>query len=131
MIKYKSTAFLDKKEGLTLLEILVSAAVLITAAVILTDTMSFLLKQQVNAEKAAYAVFLAQEKGEELKAVPWENLVSQPEAEISGCPGFSRSVEVRSLNSYTKQVTIKVYYPLQGSRKGVQKITFERTVDFK
>lgn len=131
MIKYKPTTFLNEKKGLTLLEILISTAALIIAAVALADTMSLLLKQQANAEKAAYAVFLAQEKGEELKAVPWENLVSQPEAEVPDCPGFSRTVEVRSLNSYTKQVTIEVYYPLPGSRKGVQKITFERTVDFK
>lgn len=79
-------------------------AVLIAAAVVLADTMSLLLKQQVNAEKAAYAVFLVQEKGEELKTVPWENLVSQPEAEVPGCPEFSCSVEVRSLNSYTTRI---------------------------
>jgi len=128
-LKFQLSKILDKK-GFSLIEVLVAAAVLIIATAVLGRALIYPLKDQFNAENAFRAVFLAQGKAEELKAIPWDQLTAEPEAEIPDYPGFKYSVNVKNLNSYTKQVTIRVSYPMYGGKRGVQTVVFERTVDF-
>ncbi|MGB9801387.1 MAG: type IV pilus modification PilV family protein, partial [Arcobacter sp.] len=117
------------KKGFSFLEILVAAAVLIVIIAMASSVLIFSLKNQVNAERAFYAVFLAQEKAEELKTIPWNQLISEPETEISGYPGFNRRVDIQNPAPQVKQITVQVFYPLYHGKIGVQVIVFERTVD--
>lgn len=117
------------KKGFSFLEVLTAAAVLIIAAAVVSSALIYLLRNQVDAERAFYAVFLAQEKAEELKAVPWDQLASEPETEISDYPGFRRKVDVKNTAPQTKQITVQVSYPSYYGKKRIQVIVFERTVD--
>lgn len=107
-----------------------AAAVLAAAAAVLCGALVRPLQDQVDAGRAFRAAFLAQEKAEELKAVPWDQLAAEPEADVPGYPGFRRSVAVDAPDGFTKRVTVRVSYPLHGAGRGVQTVTFERTVDF-
>lgn len=128
-LKFRTNKILNKK-GFSFIEVLVATAMLIIATAILAGSLTYPLQNQFNAENAFRAVFLAQEKAEELKATSWNQLVSEPETEITGYQHFKRSVNIKNLNSYTKQITIRVSYPMYSNKSGVLTIVFERTVDF-
>lgn len=79
-MKFQLSKILDKK-GFSLIEVLVAAAVLIIATAVLGRALIYPLKDQFNAKNAFRAVFLAQGKAEELKAIPWDQLTAEPEKE--------------------------------------------------
>jgi len=120
----------SREKGFSFVEVLVAAAALAVAAAVLCGALIRPLQDQMDAERAFRAAFLAQEKAEELKAVPWDQLAGEPEGEVPGYPGFRRSVSVDAPDQFTKRVTVRVSYPLHGAGRGVQTVTFERTVDF-
>ncbi|NHM28138.1 hypothetical protein G7K71_14345 [Desulfofundulus sp. TPOSR] len=123
---------ISDERGFTLASVVIAAAVLAVAAFLLGGLIVRSLQDQQASEEGFRAVFLAQEKAEELKSLPFDQVASEPEADVPGCPGFRRSVTVEELNPYTKRVTVRVAYPARGSsdRMGVQELVFERTVDF-
>jgi Tfp pilus assembly protein PilV len=76
-----------------------------------------------EAEDAFKLVYLAQEKAESLKAAPFDQLASAPEADVPGWPGAKARVDVVQVNAWTKRVTVTV-----ADEKGAaQALTFERT----
>jgi Tfp pilus assembly protein PilV len=123
---------ISDERGFTLASVVIAAAVLAVAAFILGGLIARSLQDQQASEEGFRAVFLAQEKAEELKSLPFDQVASEPEADVPGCPGFRQSVTVEELNPYTKRVTVRVVYPVRGGsgRTGVQELVFERTVDF-
>lgn len=116
--------------GFSFAEVIAAAAILVVAAAILCGALVRPLQDQMDADKAFRAAFLAQEKAEELKAEPWDQLAAEPEAEVPGYPDFKRSVAVETLNQYTKRITVRVSYSQHGAGNGTQVVVFERTVDF-
>lgn len=123
-------SWLQRKDGFSFIDVLVATAVLVVSVSILGSALIQPLHNQQDANKALCSAFLAQEKAEELKSVPWDQLVSETEADVPGYPGFKRSVEIETIDGFTKRVTVRVTYPLHGSGRGIQAVTFERTVDF-
>lgn len=117
-------------KGFLLLEVIVATAILAVAALLLGGALIHSVQNQADAERASTAVFLAQEKAETLKSVPWNQLADEVETEVSGYPQYRRYVSVKLLNSFTKQITVSVKYTLHGGNVGIQSITFERTSDF-
>lgn len=122
-----SKPLLNHNRGFTLAEVLAASAVLIIAAYLFSVSLITPLKIQTDSEKAFQAVFLAQRKAEELKGVPWSQLTSQSESEIADYPEFRCSVEIKNLNTYTKQITVYIYYTTNSGKTNVQKVVFERT----
>lgn len=118
------------EKGFSFAEVLVAAAILVVVAAALCGALIRPLQDQLDAERAFRAAFLAQEKAEELKAMPWDKLTAEPETGIPNYPGFRRSVVIENLDSHTKRITIRVSYPMYGGRRGTQTVIFERTVDF-
>lgn len=117
-------------KGFLLLEVVLSVALLATAALLLGGALMGNVKYQVDAEMASTAAFLAQEKAEELKSVSWDQLVTEAESAVPHYEKYRRSVTVTPLNSFTKQVTIRVRYSLHGGKAAEQIIVFERTNNF-
>ncbi|MDI6604227.1 MAG: type II secretion system protein [Thermoanaerobacteraceae bacterium] len=133
-MRHLSTKKLNNK-GFTLIELVVTAAILVVAAFMLAYAMIYPLHTQADSEKASTAAFLAQEMAEQLKAVSYDNLDSyngKTETDVDGYKGFNRTVTVNYKNSApstnTKVVTVKVTYPIHGGT-GTQTVVFERTVD--
>ncbi len=127
----RKSRFFDER-GTTLASVVAAAAVLAVAAFLLGGLMVRSLQDQQASGEGFRAVFLAQEKAEELKSLPFDQVASEPEADVPGCPGFRRSVLVEEVNPYTKRVTVRVSYPVRGKSggRGSQELVFERTVDF-
>lgn len=126
----KSSLFDER--GFTLVSVVAAVAVLAVAVFLLGGLMVCSLQDQQGSENGFQAVFLAQEKVEELKSVPFNQVISEPETDVPGYPGFRQTVTVEDLNPYTKRVTVCVSYPVRGSgdKTGAQVLVFERTVDF-
>ncbi|GEA15426.1 hypothetical protein E308F_16700 [Moorella sp. E308F] len=114
-------------KGFTLVEAVIIAAVLAVAAVVLGGVMAGAVRGQRAAGDSFRAVCLAQEKVEQLKPVPFDQISSEPEADVPGYPGFKRSVTVEQVDAYTKRVTVRVTCPAPGA--AAQVLVFERTAD--
>lgn len=116
--------------GFAMMSVVIAAAVLAVAAFLLGGLLIRSHQDQQASENGSRAIFLAQEKAEELKSLSFDQVTSEPEADVPGWPGFKRSVLVEEINPYTKRVTVKVTYPQRGGGQGSQELVFERTVDF-
>jgi Tfp pilus assembly protein PilV len=117
--------------GFALAWVVVAAAALGVAAFLLGGLLVRSLHDQRASEDAFLAVLLAQEKAEEIKSLPFDQVAPEPEAEVPGCPGFRRSVAVDQVDPCTKRVAVRVSYAVPGiGRTGAQELVFERTVDF-
>lgn len=116
--------------GFAFISVVAAAAILAVAAFLLGGLMVRSLQDQRSSEKGSQAVLLAQEKAEDLKSLPFDQVKPEPEGEVSGYPGFKCSVDVEDIDSCTKRVTVRVSYPLQGSdKRGEQVLAFERSVN--
>lgn len=115
-----------------MVSVVTASAILAVAALLLGGLLVRSLHDQQASEKGFQALFLAQGKVEELKSLPFNYVVSEPEADVPNYQGFRQLVTVVELNPYTKRVKVRVAYPVRGSsdRTGVQELIFERTVDF-
>ncbi|QSZ28030.1 prepilin-type N-terminal cleavage/methylation domain-containing protein [Aceticella autotrophica] len=122
-------------KGFTLIELVVTVAIVVVAAFMLAYAMIYPLQTQADSEKASTAAFLAQEKAEQLKADSYDNLDSYnskpPETDVDGYKGFNRTVTVEKNipDKNTKQITVEVTYPLIHGGTGTQMVVFERTVE--
>jgi hypothetical protein len=70
-------------------------------------------------------VYLALERAEELKGVPWAGLASEPRAEVPGFPGYFREVRVSEVGPFLKRVEVVVSYAAPGGMEEVV-LVFER-----
>lgn len=113
--------------GFTLAGAVVMAAVLVVTATVLGSFMVEAVRGQKAAGDGFRAVCLAREKVEQLKSVTFDQIASEPEAEVPGYPGFKRSVTVEQIDAYTKRVTVRVTCPAPGA--AAQTLVFERTAD--
>jgi type II secretory pathway pseudopilin PulG len=116
-----------------LIELVVTAAIVVVAAFMLAYAMIYPLHTQADSQKASTAAFLAQEKAEQLKAVSYNDLDSyngKTETDVDGYKGYNRTVTVDgNTKPCTKIVTVKVTYPIHGGT-GTQTVVFERTVEY-
>lgn len=123
-----SMARLRHGRGFTIVTALVMSAVLAVVAVIVGGMMVGTVRGQKAVGDGFRAVCLAQEKVEQLKTVPFDEIAFEPEAEVPGYPGFKRSVTVEQIDAFTKRVTVQVTCPGPGT--AAQVLVFERTADF-
>ena len=132
LLRLLTKKVLSNQQGFTFIEVIIASAVVVIIAAVLSTALIYPLKEQVDSENAARAVFLAQQQAEKLKVTDWDQLVSMTRAEsIPGYPGFKYIYEVESPDPYRKVITVKVFYPIHGKRQGTQILTFERTVNSK
>ncbi|MGB9849141.1 MAG: hypothetical protein ACPLSY_04865 [Moorellaceae bacterium] len=112
--------------GFTIIAFLILAAVLAVAALIVGGMMAGVIREQRVVGDGFRAAYLAQEKVEQLKPVPFDQIASEPEADVPGYPGFKRSVMVEQVDGYTKRVTVHVTCTTSGV---ILTLVFERTAD--
>ncbi|MDI6895660.1 MAG: hypothetical protein QME70_13910, partial [Bacillota bacterium] len=84
----------SERGAFTLAGVLLAGAILAACALAVAGPLARGLQDAGASSPGSRAVYLAQERAEELKAVPWAELVSEPRAEVPGFPGFYREVRV-------------------------------------
>lgn len=115
------------EDGFTLVEVLLALAII--GIVVVPLTALFVENAGSGAEAYSYlrAAYLAQARIEELRALPFSGVVSEPAVAIPGAPGYLRQVAVTEqrtpmeialgLPARLKQVTVTVTW--DGGRKNV------------
>lgn len=111
------------ERGYLLLTNVIALAFLSLAVFALGGLAAGAAHRRQEAEEAFRLVYLAQEKAESLKAAPFDQLSSAPEADVPGWPGVRARVDVVQANAWTKRVTVTV----ADEKGGAQALTFERT----
>ena len=99
-----------RAHGLSLLEIIVSIAILVSIAVSMTEVFEQGYKSQRKVRMSTIARLLAQEGIENYSA--WSVAASggQTRANVSGFPGFAREINVTFVTSGLYQVDVIVYW---------------------
>ncbi|WP_027719135.1 hypothetical protein [Desulfovirgula thermocuniculi] len=121
---------LNDDRGFSLASVVVAVAFLAVAAALVGALLADSVKAHRASAEGQTAAHLALAEAERLKAVPFDELTTVPEGDVPGYPGFRAAVEVEQVNAFTKRVTVRVTYPVQGGERGEQRLTFERTGGF-
>ncbi|MGB9662205.1 MAG: prepilin-type N-terminal cleavage/methylation domain-containing protein [Moorellaceae bacterium] len=107
---------LKGERGFTLLEVVVSVALLLVALVPLVDYLSLSGRWVSSSRADLTALELAQGKLEEIKKKPFTEVQAEP-ADPQGAPlpfgdnpSFSYRVAVQQVSRYLKTVTVTVFY---------------------
>lgn len=115
--------------GYAMAEVVVAAAILMVAALLVGGLLVQTTRDEASAAKGMQAVYLAQEKAEEIKGTPFAEVKSEPWEDVPGFSGFRRRVDVEVIDAVTKRVTVAVSYPVSGGTER-KVLVLERTVDF-
>ncbi len=103
--------YLLKSEGFTLIEILVALVILAVSLLALAGLMTTTTKNNSAGGRLTEAATLAQDKLEELRALPWEKIVSGSDSrEIRQGFQYNRNWGVKTLkdNTNIKEVVIEI-----------------------
>lgn len=104
------------ERGFTLLEVVVSVAILAIALVPLVDYLVSAARWTASSKEDLKALALAQGKIEEIKKKPFEEVQNEPrdpqEPPITFAenPSFSYRLSVQEISRYLKTVTVTVFY---------------------
>jgi len=120
---------LPSRKGFGFAEVLVATALLAACAMVAGGLLAKAVQNRAVSEPGVVAVRLAVEKAEELKAVPWKELASEPEGPVPGMEEFRREVRVREAGPLLKSVEVVVRYVAPGGVKEVS-LCFERAGGF-
>ncbi|MCG0277593.1 MAG: prepilin-type N-terminal cleavage/methylation domain-containing protein [Thermanaeromonas sp.] len=114
-----------REYGFTLLEVVVSVAILGMALVPLIEYIVLATRWTASSREDLTALALAQSKIEEIKGKPFEGVRNEPEdpqeppVTFTENPSFSYRVSVQESGRYLKTVTVTVFYEDASGRKEV------------
>jgi len=82
-------------KGFTLIEVIISIAILMIVGAFLLDSLTFTVSSNAASKNITIASNLAQEEMERIKStLLWNEIADIPEKEVDGYPAYKRSVEV-------------------------------------
>ncbi len=108
------------RQGFTLVEILVSFAVLSVAVLALLGYYGTALSGSQASTEIITATFLAQEKLEALEGMPFDSITSESEEAVPGYPLYRREVTVHTETYSLKRVTVTVKWSEKGQTQEVR-----------
>ena len=113
-------------QGYSILEVIIASLILTVVLIPLVNMHAKIDNLTASAEKYNTALFLAQGKIEELKAVPYEQVSELPQGEIrpvfTGYENYSYMVQIDEGQSGLKTITVTVFYQETGSERNVRLI---------
>lgn len=114
----------EREQGFTLLEVVVSVAILFLALVPMMDLFSLSTRWADSSRQDLMALALAQGKIEEIKKASFEEVVDAPgdpgapPVPFPGNPSFSYRLSVQKISRCLKTVSVTVYYEtVKGQRE--------------
>lgn len=118
-----------KKNGFTLLEILIALILFTVGVVAITGLFASGMFSGSDAENTTIAMNLAQRKMEEIKNLAFASIADEAKADVSGFSGFQREVAVTAPlvdpdMSDLKHVTVTAYWTLKGDEISVPLETY-------
>lgn len=114
----------NKKAGFSLLEVLLAILLLGTGLVALLQVVNTGLFVGGQNENTIIAANLVQEKIEESRNASFSSVVSEAKAVVSGFPAFNRQVDVTTLQSGLKQVSVTVYWFAKNTETNTNMVTY-------
>ena len=113
-----------KKNGFTLLEVLLAILLLSIGATALIWALNAGLFASLDADNVDLALNIAQAKMEEVKNTSYSSIASAAKAAVPGVNGFQQSVNVIVIYTDLKQVDVTVYWSPQGVETNVSLSTY-------
>jgi prepilin-type N-terminal cleavage/methylation domain-containing protein len=113
-----------KKQGFSLLESLIAAAMFTVGTTIIISLFSTGFIGGYDAEKTSVAMNLAQQRMEEIRNIAFEDIDDEAKAIVTGFSGFQREVDVTESPTDLKQVTVTVYWTHKGDEINVPITTY-------
>jgi prepilin-type N-terminal cleavage/methylation domain-containing protein len=113
--------WLRDQRGLSLPEVLVAAVIVTVGLTAIASGFQYALSGVELGKKQSTAVFLAEQKLEQIKADAMTNFASmgpynaEDYGSLAGYPAHRRTVTVTAATASTKVVSVSVFYQLQGS----------------
>ena len=114
-------AALSDQRGLSLPEVLIAAVIVTVGLTAIASGFQYALSGVEVGKKQSTAVFLAEQKLEQIKADAMTNFASmgpynaEDYGSLTGYPSHRRTVTVTAATASTKVVSVSVFYQLQGS----------------
>ena len=115
---------ISERKGFSLLEVLLAIVLFSTGFVIVLQVISVGLFAGGQNEYEITALYLAQEKVEELRNAPFASIIPEAKAVVSGFPAFSRAVAVSSPQSNLDQITVTVYWYAKSTETNYAMVTY-------
>jgi prepilin-type N-terminal cleavage/methylation domain-containing protein len=116
---------MPRRDGFTLLEILITIIIFTLGVVIIAGLFSTGLATSVDAENTNVAVSLTQRRLEEIKNLDFETgIVNESKASVSGFTGFQRQVVVTEPETDLKQVTVTTYWNFKDSEVNTSMVMY-------
>lgn len=115
------TRMIANERGVTLAEILVAAVIVTVGLIAIAGGFQYALSGVEVGKKQSTAVFLAEQKLEQIKNDAMNNYAAmgpytaEAYGSITGYPSHRRTVTVTASTASVKVVTVAVFYRLQGS----------------
>lgn len=114
-------------QGYSILEVIIASLILTVVLIPLVNMHAKIDNLTASAEKYNTALFLAQGKIEELKAVPYDQVSELPQGEIirpvfTGYENYSYMVQIDEGQYGLKTITVTVFYQETGSERNVRLI---------
>ncbi len=109
------------QRGFTLPEVLVAAVIVTVGLTAIAGGFQYALSGVEVGKKQSTAVFLAEQKLEQIKADAMTNFAAmgpynaEAYGDLTGYPSHRRTVTVTTATATTKLVSVSVFYRLQGS----------------
>lgn len=111
--------------GFTLLEILATLIIFTGGVMAVFDLLSTALAASVDAENTIIAVYLSQQRLEEMRNLDFDTgIVNETRAGVPGFVGFEREVTVATAQPDLKQVTVTTYWAFKAGEVGVPLETY-------
>ncbi len=116
----------NSSKGFTLLEIIISLAVLVVGVISLVTMFGSGLNIAGVSEQSSTAIFLAQERMEQLRNETYANIINEARSAL-GFASFDREVVVmypQSPDTDIKQVTVNVYWPVKSGEGKIELVSY-------
>ncbi|MBF0522287.1 MAG: hypothetical protein HQL24_04435 [Candidatus Omnitrophica bacterium] len=108
-------------DGFTLLELLLTVALLVVGVVSVVSALSAGVTTDQSVEGQAIALTLAQEEMETLKDSSWASVSAAGQSQVSGFPDYNQEILVSGDDP--KEVTVNVYWAFKGVQQKVSLVT--------
>ncbi len=112
------------QKGFTLLEVLIAVVLFSAGFIILLEIISAGLFVGGQNEDEITALYLAQEKIEELKNASFASIAAEAKAAVSGFPALSRQVAISTPQSNLDQITVTVYWYAKDTETSFTMVTY-------